>query len=223
MSILIIDDDMDLRGSIRDQLHACGYEAIDAPSAETAVEVLKETRCDLILLDLNLGRGMDGMDFLKIYKDVAPQAQVIVMTGNPSHRTAINALSGGSKASAVEYLTKPTPFPELLALVEKYTRYLQSGRFQVDVVQKIASYENEPFHTTNIEFRLLTCFLRYPDQVLTYETLAKYVYSEEMSHNLAKQRLRSHMSRLREKLSKLVGETMIDTQAGRGFVWVSQT
>ena len=83
IKILIVDDEPDILESFKYLFEEAnsGYQCFCAPSGEEGIRLLEERRPDVILLDLKLGKGINGIDFLKYTKRISPETKVIVFTG----------------------------------------------------------------------------------------------------------------------------------------------
>ncbi|MDR2982260.1 MAG: sigma-54 dependent transcriptional regulator [Puniceicoccales bacterium] len=121
-SILVIDDDRDLRYSLRRVLSAHGYPVIEAGSGEEALEIVKKQKPPVVLLD-NRMEGMSGIETLQHLRGAHPDGMIILMTAFGTTQTAIEAMKYG----AFDYVMKPFDPPKILSLVEKA---LQSIRDQ---------------------------------------------------------------------------------------------
>ena len=115
--ILVVDDIPDNLKVVGDMLEAAGYGVTFAISGKQALERVKTARPDLILLDLMMPE-MDGLQVCKILKKNALYAEIpiIFLTANHEHHNLLQAF----KIGAVDYLTKPFIFPELLARVRTH-------------------------------------------------------------------------------------------------------
>ncbi|MFZ9201336.1 MAG: sigma-54-dependent transcriptional regulator [Opitutales bacterium] len=112
--ILIIDDDKDLRYSLRRALAGKGWSVAEAESGESGVTAAKQDQPDVILLDNRMG-GMSGIETLQLLRGATPGAMVILMTAFGTTQTAIEAMKFG----AYDYVMKPFDQAKLLGLVEK--------------------------------------------------------------------------------------------------------
>ena len=112
--ILIIDDDKDLRYSLRRALAGKGWAVAEAESGESGVTAAKQDQPDVILLDNRMG-GMTGIETLQLLRGATPGAMVILMTAFGTTQTAIEAMKFG----AYDYVMKPFDQAKLLGLVEK--------------------------------------------------------------------------------------------------------
>src|SRR5438876_10507161 len=108
--ILVVDDEPGLRESFRLILDD-EYEVIDVPDGAAALDVLRSSQVDLVLLDIRLP-GMDGIEVLERIKAIDESVEVILVTAVKTVRTAVAAM----KLGAFDYLTKPFEEDELLSL-----------------------------------------------------------------------------------------------------------
>lgn len=149
--ILIVDDELIMRESLAAWLERDGYDVEKAASGEDALEMLKKTRFDILLLDIKM-EGMSGLEVLKKIKERDSDVAVVMITAYGSISTSIEAMKSG----AADYLLKPFDPSELGILIEKiierqaqarenlYLReqYIERTRFesmigQSDAMQKI--------------------------------------------------------------------------------------
>lgn len=108
--ILVVDDEIDFLETIINRLEKRKLSAIGVPSGEEAVALAKETSFDVIILDIKMPRGMDGIEALREIKKIQPLAEVILLTGHASVETSIE----GMKLGAFDYCLKPIKFEQLL-------------------------------------------------------------------------------------------------------------
>lgn len=112
--ILIVDDELILRESLAGWLLRDGHEVETASSGEEALDKIKETRFDILLVDIKM-EGISGLDVLKTVKENDPDVAVVMITAYGSIQTAIEAIKKG----AFDYLLKPFDPNELGVLIEK--------------------------------------------------------------------------------------------------------
>ena len=120
-SILVVDDEQRQREIYRDILLDEGYEAVTAPSGETALRLLAQKRFDLVLTDLNLA-GMTGIELLTQILQADPTCAIVLITGFPSIESAIDATRRG----VYQYLEKPVDRSRLLEVVSEALGRLES-------------------------------------------------------------------------------------------------
>lgn len=116
-SILVVDDDPEMRALLVDVLRNEGYEVAEAKDGTDAVLALRARRFDLILMDKNMP-GPSGLDLLPGFRRVCPDSQVIMMTAFGDVPSYMEAVEKG----AVEYLFKPFRMEELKAAIAKALR-----------------------------------------------------------------------------------------------------
>ena len=121
--ILIVDDELIMRESLAGWLERDGHAVQTAPSGEDALEMLKETRFDIMLVDIKM-EGISGLDVLRHMKENDPDVAVVMITAYGSIPTAIEAMKNG----AYDYMLKPFDPNELGVLIEKIIRYQDQDR-----------------------------------------------------------------------------------------------
>ncbi|MBI5590368.1 MAG: FAD-dependent oxidoreductase [Deltaproteobacteria bacterium] len=121
--VLVVDDELIVRDSIRELLMEEGYDADMAESGQEALNRLRESPFQLMLLDIKMP-GMDGVEVLKKAKEIAPDVNVVMMTAYATVETAIEAM----KTGALEYLIKPFEIDALMPMVEKRFSEFMSAR-----------------------------------------------------------------------------------------------
>jgi len=121
--ILIVDDELIMRESLAGWLERDGHFVQTSPSGEDALEKLKETRFDILLVDIKM-EGISGLDVLRHIKESDPDVAVVMITAYGSIPTAIEAMKNG----AYDYMLKPFDPNELGVLIEKIVRYQNQAR-----------------------------------------------------------------------------------------------
>jgi len=121
--ILIVDDELIMRESLAGWLERDGHEVSAAASGEEAMEVLKDSRFDILLVDIKM-EGMSGLDVLKQVKESDPDVDVVMITAYGSIPTAIEAMKKG----AYDYLLKPFDPDALGVLIEKIIEHQDQAR-----------------------------------------------------------------------------------------------
>jgi DNA-binding NtrC family response regulator len=114
ISILLVDDDPLLRRLVTEQLSRSGFETASAMSGEEAIEALRATDYDVVLLDMRMN-GMTGLDALREIRRLDDPPEVIMLTADTSLGTGIEAMRLG----AYDYLTKPATLDEMEAVIRK--------------------------------------------------------------------------------------------------------
>jgi DNA-binding NtrC family response regulator len=120
-TILIIDDDDQLRKSFHKLLSEEGYTAEGAASGEAGLEMIQSLSPDLVIVDIRLP-GMNGLETFEAIHVIEPKLPVIIMTAYGTTETAIEA----TKMGAFDYILKPFEIPAMLAVINQA---LEAGRF----------------------------------------------------------------------------------------------
>ena len=137
-TILIVDDDAQLRQSFDKLLTEEGHTVHTAPTGEAGIAMVRECVPDMVVMDVRLP-GMSGLEAFRAVHEIESKLPVIVMTAFGTTETAIEA----TKLGAFDYVLKPFEIPEILALIDQA---LEAGRFmrsklEIDVVPEVASAE----------------------------------------------------------------------------------
>jgi two-component system, OmpR family, KDP operon response regulator KdpE len=217
-TILVIDDDAQMRRFLRNVLAGHGYPLVEASTVAAGIEVITRNRPAVVLLDLGLPDG-DGLDVLRAMRpdDKTP---VIVLSARDKEGDKIVALDLG----ADDYLTKPFGAGELLARIRVALRHttpaacdvIAVGPIRIDQPRHEVTVEGEVVHLTPIEFKLLLELARSAGRVLTHHHLLREVWGPEVVEQT--QYLRVHVAALRRKLERDPARPQwLITEAGIGY------
>jgi len=108
--VLVVDDEKDFVEATVKRLRKRGIDAEGVLSGEQALELMKKKRFDVVLLDIKMPGGMDGIETLREMKRIAPITEVILLTGHASVESSIEGL----KLGAFDYLLKPMKLEDLI-------------------------------------------------------------------------------------------------------------
>jgi DNA-binding NtrC family response regulator len=144
--ILVVDDETDFLETIVNRLNKRKLDAKGVTSGEAALDVLKEELYDVVLLDIKMPGGMDGIETLREIKRIQPLVEVLLLTGHASVETSIE----GMKQGAFDYLLKPMKFEDLL------TKMAQA-------------FEKKAAHDKKIRDAKIQELIRYPSRVFEQE------------------------------------------------------
>jgi DNA-binding response OmpR family regulator len=217
-TILIIDDDADLRGLLREQLELHEeFSAETAANASEGMRLARESRPELILLDVDLP-DMDGREALKLMRGGGVSAPVIMLTAASGDSDTILGLESGANA----YVTKPFKFNVLLAHIRAQ---LRSHEQSEDAVFKIGPYEFRPatkvlldakgkkIRLTDKETNILKYLYRAGGKVISREELLTEVWG--YNAGVTTHTLETHVYRLRQKIEPdPTGPKILITDAG---------
>jgi DNA-binding response OmpR family regulator len=203
--ILIVDDDDDLRESLRDQLAL--HDEFEVLAAETATKGIEQARgdhIDLMILDVGLP-DVDGREACKILRKGGFKAPIIMLTGNDSEADTILGLDAGAN----DYVTKPFKFAVLLARIRAQ---LRQHELSEDAVFAIGPYTFKPaskllidekgskIRLTEKETSILKFLYRAGEKVVTRDVLLHEVWGYNAA--VTTHTLETHIYRLRQKIEK---------------------
>jgi DNA-binding response OmpR family regulator len=224
--VLVVDDDADIRGLLRELLGRAGYDVAEGANGRDGLRTLYSTSPDLVLLDVSMPE-LDGWQTLERIRDVS-DVPVIMLTARVAELEKVRGL----KAGADDYVTKPFGRQELLARVEAHLRRVgerveQSGTYAdglvtIDFAQREVTVGGNAVTLTPLEFKLLSTFVRHPNQVLSHEQLLELVWNDALSGSRARTKL--YVGYLRQKLA--TGDangSPIETVRGFGYRYRPRT
>jgi len=220
--ILVVDDDTDIRALLRELLERRGFSVAEAADGRQALQKLYGGRPDLVLLDVGMP-GMDGWTTLERIRELS-DVPVVMLTA----RSAELEKTRGLRAGADDYVTKPFGRQELLARIEGLLRR-SGGRetavaesysdafVTIDFAQRQVTARGQPVELTPLEFKLLTAFVRHPNQVLSNEQLLVLVWGDS---DASREQVKLYVGYLRRKLSPdAPDEAPIETRRGFGYAY----
>ena len=127
--ILVVDDELAMRESLREILELEGFRVSLADGGETALEILEHAAIDVMLLDLKM-KGMDGLETTEAAKGVSPETVIIMLTAHGTLESAIGAMRYG----AFDYLLKPAAVGDIIASVQRGLAHRAQMMRQRDLV-----------------------------------------------------------------------------------------
>jgi len=219
-SILVIDDEVQIRKFLRISLNAQGYKVIEAGTGTDGLAQAALARPDLVVLDLGLP-DMDGKDVLGELREWS-QVPVLVLSVRASEGEKVLALDGGAN----DYVTKPFAIQEFLARVRVLLRQAGSGEQQEAVVRsgplcldfayRRVTLDDAEVALTRKEYAVLAMLARHLGRVVTQQQLLKDIWGP--SHVEDSHYLRVVVAHLRQKLGdNPVAPRFIITEAGVGY------
>jgi DNA-binding response OmpR family regulator len=218
-TVLVVDDDTDIRGLLRELLERAGYAVSEAADGRSALRALYVARPDLVILDVSMPE-LDGWETLSRIRDLS-DVPVLMLTARATEIDKVRGL----RAGADDYLTKPFGRQELVARAEALLRRT-NGRgaelvdgyaddlVAVDATRHVAAVEGVEVALTPLEFRLLSAFVRHPDHVLSHDQLLELVWGH--SHGVSREQVKLYVGYLRRKLGPAAA-TRIETVRGFGY------
>lgn len=203
-SIIVIEDEAQIRRFLRTALAAEGYRVYEAETGRQGLTEAATRKPDLVILDLGLP-DIDGVEVVRQLRGWC-SVPVIILSARSQESDKISALDAG----ADDYLVKPFGIGELLARMRVALRHQPNaaneegvfsvGGLEVDLAHRRVAVGGAEVHLTPIEYRLLTVLVRHAGKVLTHRLLLREVWGP--SHVEHAHYLRIYMGALRHKLEQ---------------------
>ncbi len=217
--ILVVDDEADIRGLLRALLERAGHEVTDAPDGRAGLRELFAASPDLVILDVAMP-GLDGWETLERIREVS-DVPILMLTARDAELERVRGLKGG----ADDYVVKPFGRQELVARVDVLLRRPRSGgaqdtyadsRLSISFAQRAVRYDEREIALTRLEYRLLSAFVRHPNQVLSHDQIRELVWGDTMA--TSRDEVKLYVGYLRRKLDPdEPGGTPIETVRGFGY------
>lgn len=176
-TILVVDDEPQIRTLLRNTLLRCGYRVVEAANGREALNAKTIDRPDLILLDLGLP-DRDGLELVAALHG-EPACRLIVLSARDQTEQKVAALDLG----ADDYVTKPFDTEELIARVraslrqglasEAEKRIVVTGDLAIDLLERTVRRAGAEVHLTPKEWIVLSELGKYPGRVLTHTHLLR--------------------------------------------------
>jgi two-component system KDP operon response regulator KdpE len=202
--VLIVDDDGAIRRALHNTLHGMGFDVDDAASGEAALDLVRETEYEVVLLDINMP-GIGGIRACREIRKSLPRLGILMLTVRDREEDKVTALDAG----ADDYITKPFNIRELAARLRAGVRRSRVAKADADAVMRIGNIEldparrlvrkgGEPVHLTPKEFDLLHYLMAHAGLPITHLRLLHAVWGPEYGGEL--EYLRTFVRQLRKKL-----------------------
>jgi two-component system, OmpR family, response regulator MprA len=219
MRILVVDDEPAVRQALQRALGLEGYEIDLAADGSAALERLRASSPDAVVLDV-LMPGIDGLEVCRRLRAARDRTPVLMLTA----RESVSDRVAGLDAGADDYLVKPFALEELLARLRALLR--RSGAEDDGAILRLADLELDPvryqarrggreLELTRTEFQLLELFLRNPRQVLTRSLIFERVWGYDFGPS--SNSLEVYIGYLRRKTEAGGEPRLIHTVRGVGY------
>lgn len=210
---LVVDDDEGVRFFLEETLRRDGHIVVTASSGEEALDRMRDTFFDLVMLDLKLSGRVDGLRVLEAVRWRWPETVVVILTAHGSLESAMAAIREGVDG----YLLKPVEPDEVRKAVQEaldrrrsLARFegagqeehvLQRGPFSVDLTKHLITLDGQPLELTSREFKLLVHLMQNAHRVVSPRELVQVVgqYEAEDLYE-ARQIVKWYIHRLRRKV-----------------------
>lgn len=218
-TIVIIDDESQIRKILSITLESNGFKVIEAENGKDGIIHVATSHPQLVILDL----GLPDRDGLTVLKELRTWTNipVIILSVRNSEEDIVKALDLG----ADDYLTKPFNTSELLARIRANIRrsiqkeestVLNNGNLTIDLSARIVKKDKEEIKLTNTEYLLLVLLVKNVDKVLTHRFILKEIWGPSAVEN--SQYLRVFIGQLRKKIEDdYSNPSYIITESGVGY------
>lgn len=201
--ILVIEDEQKLRSVLQKYIEAEGYRCELLAEGTTAVEIIKSSNPDLILLDIMLP-GKNGIDICKEVRQFS-QVPIIMVTAKVEEIDMLLGLELG----ADDYINKPFSPREVVARVKATLRRVNTSNIKPAIDDQLvldpnsysASLDGKQLDLTPVEFRILVALYGPPAKVLNREQLMQHMYDDHRA--VSDRTVDSHVANLRKKLKNI--------------------
>lgn len=223
-TILVIDDDPDLRLMLKAQLERRKHRVVVASSGRDGLQKAYQARPDLVILDIMMP-GMDGWEVCRRLRELS-SVPIIMLTARNMQGDVVKGLESG----ADDYLVKPFSAAELDARIQAVLRrsgssdgagisrtsFYSNGYLTIDFDRRIVKVENTSIDLTPTEFKLLSCLVRNEGRVLPHRYLLTEVWGPEYADEVDYVKL--YIRYLRLKLEEDPSDPIyIQTEWGIGY------
>ncbi len=204
-TILIVEDEPEIRRFLRISLVNHGYNLLETPKGEEGLTLLAEKKPELVILDLGLP-DLDGVTFTKRAREWT-SVPIIVLSARSREQDKIDALEAG----ADDYVTKPFGILELMARIKVAFRHTEkavaveepvfvTGSLKIDLAKRSVVVNGEEVHLTPIEYQILRMLVNNADRVVTQQVLLREIWGP--GHAKQGHYLRVYLGQLRQKLEE---------------------
>jgi DNA-binding response OmpR family regulator len=218
--VLVVEDEGDVRRLVRVLLERAGHSVTEAANGVEALRLLRSSAPDLVVLDVTMPE-LDGWQTLERIRDLS-EVPVLMLTARAGELDKVRGLKGG----ADDYVTKPFGRQELLARVEALLRRTSGPPevrpayrdpvVTVDFVSREVTVEGRPVQLTPLEFKLLSAFVRHPNETLPRDRLLQLVWGD--TEGFGGDQVKLYVGYLRRKLGwEATAPSPIETVRGFGY------
>lgn len=204
-TIMIVDDEAEMRKMIRTFLEKDGYTVIEAADGIDALTLFRKERIDLIILDIMMP-FMDGFSFTKEIKAIS-DIPIIFLSAKGSETDKVYGLKLGGD----DYMVKPFSPSELIARIESVLRrtynkikeeeIITAGPLTINCQSYTVALNHEPIQLTKKEFGILKILVKNEGRVFSREQLLRLVWENDI-HLSSERTVDTHMKTLRLKLGE---------------------
>jgi two-component system KDP operon response regulator KdpE len=207
MKVMIVDDEQAIRDALGRKLKREGYEVIACQNGLDAVRAFHSERPDIVILDIIMPDGMDGLTVCRRIREVADTPIMMLSAQAVTEDDIVDGLNAG----ADEYLAKPVRLNEFVARVSALLRRAQmttietdqrydDGHLSIDLHRRQVYVNGKPEHLTPTEFKLLAVLMENAGRVVSQRDLLEQVWGREYIDDVYYPRV--YISQLRRKIER---------------------
>lgn len=220
MKILLIEDEPELRKTIKQYLHQEGYVVESAADFIKASEKASDYDYDCVLVDITLPKG-NGLDIIRQLKQNHSKAGIIIISAKNSSGDKITGLDLG----ADDYLSKPFDLAELNSRVKAVIRRrnfegntsIVVNEITINPEQRIVKVNDEAVNLTAKEYDLLLFFITNKNRVVSKNTIAEHLWGDDSDQMDSHDFIYVHLRNLRKKLADKGCNDYVQTIYGIGY------
>ncbi len=209
--ILILEDDLNLRTTIEDELKSMNYHVVGTDSSNDMLDICFANKFDLYLLDVNVV-GMDGFTLLKSLRLSGDDTPAIYLTSRSTTKDVVMGFDAGGD----DYIKKPFEIEELVARIKRFLEVQKCRKVDKDIIYYPDKYEimHNGLRITlkQKEAAILEYFLEHPNRIITKEQILEDVYESEY---ITDSTFRGYINKIR----KAVGKDNFRNIRGKGYIF----
>jgi two-component system, OmpR family, KDP operon response regulator KdpE len=204
-SLLIVDDERAIRLSLRTILENFGFDIVEAARGEEALSLVRSSRFDAVLLDINMP-GIGGIEVCRMMRKASPRLPIVMLTVQGSEDRKVEALDAG----ADDYITKPFQLRELTARLRAAVRRnkitddgdaaILIGDVLLDPGRHLVEKKGRPVHLTPKQFDLLHYLMNHAGRPIPHAKLLRSIWGPEYGNEL--EYLRTFIRQIRMKIEE---------------------
>ncbi len=210
MNVMIVDDEQAIRDALSRKLKRDGYDVVVCQNGLDAVRAFHSERPDIVILDIIMPDGMDGLTVCRRIREVSDTPIMMLSAQAVTEDDIIEGLNAG----ADEYLAKPVRLNEFVARVAALLRRAQmstaeteqhydDGYLSIDLHRRQVHVKGTKIHLTPTEFKLLAVLMENAGRVVSQRDLLEQVWGREYIDDVYYPRV--YISQLRRKIERDAG------------------
>ena len=218
MRVLVVEDEVTLRETLRTQLAAAGFTVDAAADGNEGLFAGSEYPLDVAIIDLGLP-GLAGLEVIRRLRAARKTYPILILTARDNWQDKVEGLQAG----ADDYVTKPFHFEEVLARVQALLRrsggwaspLLRCGPVELDTRAQTITVSGAPVELTTFEYRILEHLMLRAGDVISKTELTERLYDQDFERD--SNVIEVLVGRLRRKLDPQDQLRPIETLRGRGY------